>query len=169
MNWRNPGFDQTEDDPVTCISWNDAMAFCEWLSRRTGRNFRLPSEAEWEYACFSDTAPIDKNSYPEIAWYYENSSMKTHPVAQKRGNARGIYDMLGNVSEWIMDIWHADYSDAPADGSSWLGDPVTARVCRGGSFERETQEMSMRGRDWYDQSESVAGVGFRIVETVEPD
>jgi len=169
INWRNPGFNQTKDDPVTCISWNDAMAFCIWLSKKTGRNCRLPSEAEWEYACFLGSTNMERSFYPEIAWYYENSSMTTHPVAQKRGNSSGIYDMLGNVSEWMMDIWHPDYAEAPDDGSSWLGDPVCARVCRGGSFERESNEMDPKGRDWYIESEAVVGLGFRIVDASGDD
>ena len=164
INWRNPGFEQTEYDPVTCVTWNDAMAFCAWLSHQTGRICRLPSEAEWEYACLSGTTDIDNITYQEIAWYYENSSMTTHPVAQKRSNSWGIYDMLGNVSEWMMDVWHPDYLGSPCDGTSWLGDPLTERACRGGSFEREASEMSYRGRDWYNESEAVVGLGFRIVE-----
>jgi len=164
INWRKPGFDQTENDPVTCISWNDAIAFCNWLSAETGRKLRLPSEAEWEFA-ISDTTGSYYNSYQEIAWYYDNSGLTTHPVAKKKPNTNGLYDMLGNVSEWMMDVWHPDYEGAPCDGSSRLGEPVTARVSRGGSFEREASEMGPRGRDWYDESESVVGLGFRIVDT----
>ncbi len=164
LSWRNPGFRQTENDPVTCISWNDAMAFCNWLSSETGRNIRLPSEAEWEYAG-SDTTGSYYKSYQEIAWFYNNSGMITHPVAGKKSNSNGLYDMLGNVAEWMMDIWHPDYDGAPVDGSSRLGDPVTARVCRGGSFERESSEMGPRGRDWYDESETVVGLGFRIIDS----
>ena len=164
INWKNPGFSQTVNDPVTCVSWNDAMAFCEWLSDKSGRSIRLPSEAEWEYACSDSTGSYFK-SYPEIAWFYDNSELTTHPVAGKRPNSNGLYDVLGNVSEWMMDIWHPDYEGAPPDGSSRLGDPVTARSCRGGSFERESSEMDLRGRDWYNESESVVGLGFRIVES----
>ena len=163
LSWRNPGFRQSENDPVTCISWNDAMAFCNWLSSETGRIIRLPSEAEWEYAC-SDTTGTNYKSYQEIAWFYNNSGMTTHPVAGKKSNSNGLFDILGNVSEWMMDIWHPDYDGAPVDGSSRLGDPLTARVCRGGSFERESSEMSPRGRDWYDESETVVGLGFRIID-----
>jgi formylglycine-generating enzyme required for sulfatase activity len=162
--WNNPGFSQTENDPVTCVSWNDAMAFCRWLSRESGRRIRLPSEAEWEFAG-SDTTGYYSKSYPEIAWYFENSGFTTHPVAGKKPNSNGLYDMLGNVFEWMMDIWHPDYENAPCDGSARLGEQVTARVCRGGSFERESSEMGQHGRDWYNESEVVVGSGFRIVDT----
>lgn len=163
LNWKNPGFDQTENDPVTCITWDDAMAFCKWLSDKTNQNIRLPSEAEWEYAMCSKSELNNAPSLNESAWYYDNSGFTTHPVGQKIPNEYGIYDMLGNVSEWVMDIWYHDYSRAPADGSSLLGLPVTARVIRGGSFERETNEMGPRMRDWYDESEAVVGTGFRIL------
>jgi formylglycine-generating enzyme required for sulfatase activity len=140
------------------------MAFCRWLSRESGRRIRLPSEAEWEFAG-SDTTGYYSKSYPEIAWYFENSGFTTHPVAGKKPNSNGLYDMLGNVFEWMMDIWHPDYENAPCDGSARLGEQVTARVCRGGSFERESSEMGQHGRDWYNESEVVVGSGFRIVDT----
>jgi formylglycine-generating enzyme required for sulfatase activity len=163
LNWENPGFIQSGKDPVTCITWNDAMAFCKWLSIKTGLMVRLPSEAEWEYAmCGLQDSDASVN-YKESAWFYDNSEFRTHPVGQLKSNINGIYDMLGNVSEWTMDIWCPDYSDAPEDGSSLLGPPVEARVIRGGSFERESSEMGPRMRDWYGESEAVVGTGFRIV------
>jgi formylglycine-generating enzyme required for sulfatase activity len=165
FSWKNPGFEQSENDPVTCITWNDAMAFCRWLSKETGRYIRLPSEAEWEYALSAGDQKFDKDVLSEIAWYYDNSEMRTHPTGGKIPNVNGIFDMLGNVSEWTMDLWHPDFSGAPVDGSSWLGLPVTARVIKGGSFEREASEMGPHGRDWYEESEAVVGTGFRIVDT----
>lgn len=162
INWKNPGFNQTENDPVTCVSWHDAHTFCRWLSAETASNIRLPSEAEWEFAS-SDTTRSYYGNYTEIAWYFDNSGFTTHPVAQKKPNSNGLYDMLGNVAEWMLDIWHPDYEDAPCDGSARLGEPATARVCRGGSFERESAEMGLHIRDWYDESEVVVGSGFRIV------
>lgn len=158
------GSNERPNEPVVAISWNDAMAFCEWLSGITGRRIRLPSEAEWEFASL-DTTGTYYNSYPEIAWIYDNSGLTTHPVAQKKPNSNGLYNLLGNVSEWMMDVWHPDYEGAPSDGSSRLGEPSTARVYRGGSFERETGEISRRARDWYNESEPLVGTGFRIVDT----
>jgi formylglycine-generating enzyme required for sulfatase activity len=163
LNWKNPGFMQSGEDPVTCITWNDAISFCRWLSVKTGHTVRLPSEAEWEYAMCGSQASDTCVNYKESAWFYDNSQFRTHPVGQLKPNINGIYDMLGNVSEWTMDIWCPDYSDAPLDGSSLLGPPVEARVIRGGSYERESSEMGPRMRDWYGESEAVTGAGFRIV------
>lgn len=162
MNWKNPGFPQSDTDPVTCVSWNDAMAFCKWLSGKTGFKIRLPSEAEWEYTCSFGQMDSDFVRFSETAWFYDNSGFKTHPVSQKAPNNLDISDLLGNVSEWTTDVWHNNYTDAPADGSPWLGLPTTARVIRGGSFERESGEMGIKARDWYNESEAVAGAGFRI-------
>jgi formylglycine-generating enzyme required for sulfatase activity len=163
--WRNPGFAQTDEHPVTCVSWNDAAAFCRWLSKETGRHLRLPSEAEWEYACRYGQAEPEKSKLPEFVWYAANSELRTHPVAGKKPNPAGVYDLLGNVTEWVEDIWHPNYAGGPSDGSSWLGDPITARVCRGGCFEREPNEMGSTGRDWYEPSEAIVGGGFRFVDT----
>jgi formylglycine-generating enzyme required for sulfatase activity len=103
--WRNPGFPQTVDHPVGNVSWNDAVSFCEWLSRKEGKTYRLPTEAEWEYACragsighFGFSAP--DGSLGEYGWYADNSEKKTHPVGQKKPSAWGLYDMHGNVMEW---------------------------------------------------------------------
>jgi formylglycine-generating enzyme required for sulfatase activity len=164
LTWRNPGFTQTDDQPVTCISWNDATAFCRWLSKESKRHLRLPSEAEWEYACRYAPGETNKLSLDDAAWYSANSELRTHPVATRKPNTWGVYDLLGNVAEWVEDVWHSDYAGAPPDGSSWLGDPHSARVCRGGSFEREPNEMGPIGRDWYDPSEAILGNGFRIVD-----
>jgi len=86
----------------------DQIDDCRWLSLETPEEYRLSSESEWEFAG-SDTTGSYYKSYPEIAWYFENSGFTTHPVAGKRLNSNGLYDKLGNVSEWMMDIWHPDY------------------------------------------------------------
>jgi formylglycine-generating enzyme required for sulfatase activity len=165
LSWRNPGFIQTEQNPVTCLSWKDAIAFCKWLSAETGKNIRLPSESEWEYAASYGQGSSKTLMIGDSAWYIDNSGLTTHPVGTKKPNNSGLFDMLGNVSEWTMDIWHPDYNGAPEDGSSWLGLPVTARIIRGGSFERELSEMGVQYRDWYDESEVIVGVGFRLLIT----
>lgn len=125
------------DQPAKAVSWDDCQAFCRKLSWRTGHAVRLPSEAEWEYACragtqtaysFGDTV----ESIGEYAWYDEDGLVKTHPVMAKRPNAWGLYDMHGNVWELCEDVWHDSYWNAPSDGSAWIanGDP-TVRVTRG--------------------------------------
>ena len=162
--WSNPGFQPAASDAVTMVSWNDALAFCRWLSAATGANYRLPSEAEWEYAATAGGAEQEGADLREVAWYFDNSAFRTHPVGTRRPNAWGFRDMLGNASEWVLDTWWPDLSRVPADGSALLGLPTTARVVRGGSFERERNEFGLRARDWLDQEEAVAGAGFRVVD-----
>jgi formylglycine-generating enzyme required for sulfatase activity len=135
-DWRFPGFMQGEREPVTHLGWYDAVAFCQWLSEKTGRDIRLPSEAEWEYACRAGAAGEYAGRLDRIGWYLWNSETRTHPVAQKQPNAWGLYDMHGNVWEWVQDMWHTDCNDAPTDGSAWLdaGAIDPHGVTRGGSF-----------------------------------
>lgn len=135
---KNPSNFKGDNLPVDRVSWDDAKEFCKKLSEMTGKEYRLPSEAEWEYAaragskgdyCFGD----DENLLGEYAWYGKNSDGKTHPVGQKQPNAWGLYDLHGNVWEWCEDIWHDNYNGAPTDGTAWLG-PGSDRVKRGGSW-----------------------------------
>ncbi len=138
MDWRFPGFVQTDRDPVTHIGWYDALAFCQWLSGKTGREICLPSEAEWEYACRAGTTGEFAGPLDEMAWTLWNSGQvkRTRPVAQKQPNAWGLYDMHGGVWEWVQDLWHDDSNGAPTDGSAWVDtdrlDPMG--ITRGGSF-----------------------------------
>jgi formylglycine-generating enzyme required for sulfatase activity len=135
-DWRFPGFIQDEREPVTHIGWYDAVAFCQWLSEETGCNIRLPSEAEWEYACRAGTTGEYAGRLEQMGWYMWNSETRTHPVAHKKPNAWGLHDMHGNVWEWVQDMWHTDCNDAPTDGSAWLDTSETDPhgVTRGGSF-----------------------------------
>jgi formylglycine-generating enzyme required for sulfatase activity len=105
--------------PVENISGNDAKKFCEKLSKMAGKAYRLPSEAEWEYACRAGTTGDYAGDLDAMAWYVKNSDGKTHPVGQKQPNAFGLYDMHGNVWEWCEDYWKDNYNDAPTDGSPW--------------------------------------------------
>jgi formylglycine-generating enzyme required for sulfatase activity len=141
----NPsGFNKCGDNcPVEQVSWIDAQSFIKKLSAKTGKQYRLPSEAEWEYACRAGKQQEYCGSDNEdiVAWSNINSNGKTHPVATKQANAWGLYDMSGNVSEWVEDSYHADYNDAPIDGSVWLGewrppggDLSNPRVLRNGSW-----------------------------------
>ncbi|MHC4557090.1 MAG: formylglycine-generating enzyme family protein [Planctomycetota bacterium] len=132
--WWNLPFTQSEDDPITCISWYDAIEFCKWLSRKTGIQIRLPSEAEWEYACRAGTNSDFAGNLDQMAWYRANSGHRTHPVGQKKPNARGLYDMHGNVWEWCLDMWHKNYEGAPTDGSAWTESKTFEPIMRGGSF-----------------------------------
>jgi len=138
QDWRFPGVVQTDAEPVTHIGWYDAIAFCQWLSENTGRNVRLPTEAEWEYACRAGTTGDYAGTLGQMAWckWTSDTITRTHPVAQKKPNPWGLYDMHGNVWEWVQDIWHDGADGAPADGSAWLDSPdrLNRGVVRGGSF-----------------------------------
>ena len=135
VDWQNTTFPQSDDDPVTFISWYDAMAFCHWLSTESGREIRLPSEAEWEHACRAGTTGAYAGEVNAMGWHRYNSGVRTHPVAQKQPNAWGLYDMHGNVWEWCLDFFTTSYEGAPTDGSPrWNVDRVSDVVSRGGSF-----------------------------------
>jgi len=136
VDWHWPGYAQTDREPVVCLGRSDAQAFCRWLSEKTGRTLRLPSEAEWEYACRAGTTGEHAGSLDAMGWYAWNSASRTHPVAQKQPNAWGLYDMHGNAWEWVEDLYHRDCADAPTDGSAWLDttDVDPRGITRGGSF-----------------------------------
>jgi formylglycine-generating enzyme required for sulfatase activity len=136
LDWRNPGYLQTDREPVICLGWYDAVAFCRWASAKTGCSIRLPSEAEWEYACRAGTTGDHPGSLGEMSWYAWNSAGRTHPVAQKKPNAWGLYDMQGNAWEWVQDLYHRDGSGAPTDGSAWCetAEVDPRGITRGGSF-----------------------------------
>ncbi|MBE9072417.1 SUMF1/EgtB/PvdO family nonheme iron enzyme [Microcystis sp. LEGE 08355] len=136
----NPSlFKNNPQNPVESVSWNNAQAFCQKLSQITGKTYRLPTEAEWEYACRAGTTTRyyfgdDANQLGDYAWYNGNSQGTTHPVGQKKPNAWGLHDMSGNVWEWCEDDWHDNYIGAPKDGSAWLTNDNDYQIVRGGSW-----------------------------------
>jgi formylglycine-generating enzyme required for sulfatase activity len=150
--------------PVECVSWNDAKEFCKKLSQMTNNPYRLPSEAEWEYACRAGTTGDYAGNLDEMAWHDGNSNKKTHPVGEKLPNAFGLYDMHGNVWEWCEDVWHNDYKGAPSDGAAWLsgGDP-SRRVLRGGSWNPNGWYCRSAYRYWYGAGVRNNDYGFRVV------
>jgi len=171
FNWRNPGFEQSDEHPVTCVSWNDAVAFCQWLSKKEGKTYRLPTEAEWEYACRAGTTTRwcfgdDEAALGEYAWYYVNSGEKTHPVGQKRPNAWGLYDMHGNVWEWCAD-WYAEgyYRKAPPDDPTGPSSGAD-RVLRGGSWINNLCFARSANRSFYLPELRNLNLGFRVARTL---
>lgn len=129
--------DACPDCPVEQVNWKHAKAFCKAVDAR------LPSEAEWEYAARAGTETIyycgdDSNCLDGIAWHDDNSNHSTHPVGTKTMNAFGLYDMTGNVWEWVEDCYNDDYTDAPSDGSPWLEGNCRDRLKRGGSYASES-------------------------------
>jgi formylglycine-generating enzyme required for sulfatase activity len=157
-SWRDPNFRQDDSHPVVCITWGDAKAYVEWLSRKTGKTYRFLSEAEWEYAAragsvtrfhFGDDDD-DLCKYANVAdqsareggggedWKYANCrdgyGTTTAPVGSFLPNAFGLHDMHANVWEWMQDCYHDGYVGAPDDGSAWIAAECKARVVRGGSL-----------------------------------
>jgi len=125
--------------PVINVTWDDAKAYTKWLSDQTGKNYRLPTESQWEYACRAGNAGKyafgdDVNQLGNYGWYSKNSEGKTHPVGEKKPNAFGLYDMHGNVWEWLEDVWHTNYEGAPSDGSAWISGGDSKNLLRGGSW-----------------------------------
>jgi formylglycine-generating enzyme required for sulfatase activity len=158
-------------NPVENVSWNDAQAFCRKLSQITGKTYRLPTEAEWEYACRAGTTTRyyfgdDANQLGDYAWYSANSQSKTHPVGQKKPNAWGLYDMSGNVWDWCEDDWHNNYIGAPTDGSAWFiknyNRSQSLKCLRGGSWLNYPNLC--RSADRYRNDPGIHGSsdGFRV-------
>ena len=165
----NPSRFKGDNLPVESVSWNDVQDFIKKLNQLDpGKRYRLPTEAEWEYACRAGTTTrfYSGNSDSDldaIAWYSANSGRKTHPVGQKRANAWGLYDMSGNVREWCQDWYHDSYNGAPADGGAWVSPSGQYRLLRGGSWFDEPYYCRSADRDWYDPDYWVSYIGFRVV------
>ncbi len=154
--------------PVINVDWNDAKAYTQWLAEQTGKSYWLPSEAEWEYACRAGTTTAysfgdDVNQLGTYAWYTENSGGKTHPVGEKEPNAFGLYDMHGNVWEWLEDVWHSNYEGAPLDGSAWMsGGTSDAHPLRGGSWDYNDDWLRCASRSWNNTTGGNSGWGLRL-------
>ncbi len=153
--------------PVEQVSWNDAQVFIQKLNAMTGKQYRLPSEAEWEYACHAGGrhAYCGSDNLDSVAWHDGNSDNSTHPVAGKQANSFGLHDMSGNVWEWVADGYHADYKGAPADGIAWQGNDAN-RVLRGGSWIVSPRVGREAGRNWYEPGSSYYNLGFRLARSL---
>ena len=131
----NPSYFPGPNHPVEGVSWEDAQKFCAALnSRKDGYHYRLPSEAEWEYAARAENTTSRYGPLDEIAWYAKNSDAKTHPVGLKTPNAFGLYDVLGNVWEWVQDYYQQDYYGHSPGTDPRGPDQGEFRVARGGSW-----------------------------------
>ncbi len=168
-------FSGTPNLPAIGVSWEEAGHFCDNLSAKTGRKVRLPSEAEWEYTCragtqtpyaFGESLGADQAFFKTLA--VADPKTLPRPVGSYKPNAWGLYDMHGNVAEWVADTMHADYSDAPADGSAWTTGPTDQmRGYRGGSWNNAAIECRSASRFAGRQDVfRVRFVGFRVVVEV---
>lgn len=157
-----------DECPVSQVSWEDAHQYVMKLSERTGKQYRLPSESEWEYSALAGGTErweggSDEKRLDRHAWYGANSSGRSHVVGQRRPNAFGLYDMQGNVWEWVQDVWHPNYIGAPTDGSAWMiGGDADLRVLRGGSWFDKPVSLRTSYRSWNTSVIHYYGAGLRI-------
>lgn len=164
--WRNPYYAQGDESPVVCVSWNDAQAYLRWLNANaTGTVYRLPTEAEWEYACRAGRPDDPYGPLDAIAWYSGNSGNRAHPVAQKRPNPWGLYDMIGNVWQWCQDWWAESYVRDPQTDPQ--GPPEgSARVYRGGSWGSFPKSWRAACRAAESPELRASYLGFRVLRVL---
>ena len=166
----NPSlFSGAGDLPVEGVSWDDANAFAEKLTARTRRRVRLPTEAEWEYACRAGVSEefhfgASDERLTEYAWFDLNSNGRTHPVGTKKPNPWGLHDVSGNVWEWCEDVWHSDYEGAPRDGKPWLdaAERQPRRCLRGGAWNYDTFRCRSAYRSFECKDFSTDHFGLRV-------
>ncbi len=160
----NPSRFKGDERSVECVSWDDAVEFCQRLSKKTGTEYRLPSEAEWEYACRAgtNTPYYFGDTLTEKLANYGRKVKETIAVGQFPPNAFGLYDMHGNVLEWCQDNWHGSYEDAPKDGSAWSSGQSRTKVVRGGSWASNPNYCRSAVREEDDPHHSYSLLGCRV-------
>jgi sulfatase modifying factor 1 len=192
LSWQDPGFKQPDKDPVVCVSFEDAESYVRWLSKKTGHRYRLPSEAEWEYAerAGSTTARFwedrqsaclyanaaDLTAAEALKWSTDEKTVFqcndgyvfTAPVGSFRPNAFGLHDMLGNAWQWTQDCGHLDYQGAPSDGSAWVSGQCQYRVLRGSSWRGNPPNVRSAYRLIYDATIRQDMSGFRVIRDLTP-
>ena len=186
-HWKNPGFSQDEDHPVVCVSWNDAVAYASWLSQKTGKHYRLLTEAEWEYVAragtkssrywgdaelFCEYANVADFTLRQLfpAWKganCEDGYAYTARIGSFKPNAFGLHDILGNVLEWVEDCWVDHYEDTPIDGSSWLEGDCSRKTVRSGSWFDGPRLLRSSNRYGYYKEGKNYTLGFRIARDVD--
>jgi len=155
--------------PVAEVSWDDAQEFVKKLNELEGTDkYRFPSEAEWEYACRAGSSTKysigdSERELVKCAWFGKSPGSAPHPVGQKASNSWGLYDMHGNVWEWVQDSWHNDYNEAPSDGKAWESGELSHRIARGGSVSASAESCRAANRAWFGSDVRNADMGFRLV------
>jgi formylglycine-generating enzyme required for sulfatase activity len=163
----NPSYRQGRTLPVEQVSWDDIQQFVTKFNQKTGKKYRLPSEAEWEYAARAGITTEwnfgrEESELGNYLWYNKNSWLRTQEVGQKLPNAFGLFDMYGNVWEWVQDCCHENYIGAPSDGSAWTtGCADNRRVRRGGYWGNSIGGLSS-ARNMLNPDNRSNGVGFRL-------
>jgi formylglycine-generating enzyme required for sulfatase activity len=153
--------------PVEQVTWLECRVFCQAIRNFTGKKYRLPTEAEWEYACRAGTESFyafgdTQNVLGDYAWYADNSVGQTHPVGRKKPNPWGLYDLHGNVWEWCEDGWHDNYQGALTDGNAWIENHTGSKVIRGGAWSTHATCCRSTYRDKNNFQGSYYGLGFRV-------
>jgi formylglycine-generating enzyme required for sulfatase activity len=192
-HWSSPGFAQDGSHPVVCVIWDDAKAYAEWLTKKTGKPYRLLSEAEFEYATRGRTSP---GAYPRFSfgddekdlcrygnfydwkagsWIWsalsapcDDGYANTSPAGHYQPNAFGLYDMVGNAWQWTEDCAHQNYTGAPTDGSAWTSGGCRDRVLRGGSWSDGAWLLRAATRNSNTVTSSYNSLGFRVARTLTP-
>jgi len=163
------GYNSNGDNaPVVQVSWDAAQEFIDWLNKTDGGGYRLPSESEWEYACRAggNSTYCGSDSVGSVAWIKGNSGNRAHSVGTKQGNAFGLYDMSGNVCEWVQDYYHDSYRGAPTDGSAWTsGGEQKYRVQRGGSWSGDARYTRAAFRYFNSPYNRLYVIGLRLART----
>jgi len=177
VNWKTSEFNQSDSHPVSCLSWNDAQAYASWLSDQTGENYRLPSEAEWEYAARAGSAgnyvwgenePVCSPEAENGANFNGEGCVRGPEVTGKyRPNSFGLFDMHGNVWEWVADCWHPNYANAPKNGIVWAGGDCGSRVLRGGSWTNSADYLRLSTRGVAPRDDRDISYGFRLVRELD--
>ncbi len=188
LSWQAPGFDQDDRHPVTCVSWNDAQAYVQWLSKKTHQTYRLLSASEWEYvarartqsariwgddltsACDSANVADLSSEQHYTGWEVHNcwdEYVYTAPVGSFKPNNFGVYDMLGNVFEWVEDCWNDSYLGAPTEGSPWTEGDCEHRVLRGGSWFSMPRYVRPAFRNRFDPDYRSSSFGFRVASVLD--
>ena len=182
-SWRNPGYSVVDDHPVVCVSWNDAQAFIAWLTEQTGDSYRLPSEAEWEYAVRTGSTKKYHfgNSKSQLCSYANHADSstdysgrnkscsdgvgeRTATVGRYLPNEFGLYDMHGNAWEWVQDCWNENYRGAPSNNRAWTGGDCNRGVLRGGSWGHAPEHLRSAARGRAVRSSRDDTIGFRLAQ-----
>ena len=189
-DWQSPGFHQDQTEPVTCVSWEDARHYTDWLSKKAGKDYRLLSASEWEYIARAGTdtsrswgdAPEQaclqtniadqstQDTYP--GWEIHDCSdgyIHTAPVEDLKPNEFGVYAALGNVFEWVEDCWNDSYQGAPGDGSSWTEGDCSKRSLRGGSWYSQPKYVRSAFRNRFNADVRTSTIGFRVALKLPSD